>query len=195
MEMSSISILTRKKITVAITLPSSAAVSAAAAAATAAVLEARDAATRNAAAAGFFPGESVLVIVHPNLEHSLRNSDSMAEFLHRCLVAPLHLPPQFHRERKHLLLLLPAEFRSETLPPDSVLHRRRHRRRLVLLRRRDPEERARRRRRRRRGRREREPLRQRRVAEVKELRRDGGGGRRLRFPAVEVAVAAAGGAR
>lgn len=102
MEMSSAaSVLTHlEEITVADGLPLFSAAAASAAAASTAVFVAdhavvgnAGAAAASAAAAGFLPGVVVLVVVHPNLEHTPRNSDPVAEFLHRRVVALLHLPP------------------------------------------------------------------------------------------------------
>ena len=63
-----------------------------------------------------FFGESVLVVMHPHFEDSSVDTNLVAKLHNHVLVALLHLPPHFVGELVHLLLLLLGEFRAEALP-------------------------------------------------------------------------------
>ena len=78
--------------------------------------------------------KSVLVVVHPNLEHPFANTNFIAELFNQTLIALLHLPPQFFREREHLLLLLLTELGAKPLSSIwDVLPRHRYGMNLVLI--------------------------------------------------------------
>lgn len=61
-------------------------------------------------------GKSVLVVVHPHFEDSSVHTNLVAKLHNHVFVALLHLPPHFVGELVHLLLLLLGEFRAEALP-------------------------------------------------------------------------------
>lgn len=64
-----------------------------------------------------FPPKSVLIVMHPNLEHSFIYPDFVAEFCDQLFVSLLHLPPNSLCKFQHFILLILGEFRPESLPP------------------------------------------------------------------------------
>lgn len=60
--------------------------------------------------------EALLVVMHPHLQHSPRDPDFPAKFLHQFLLLPRHPPPEFLRKLTHPLLLLLAKSCPRSLP-------------------------------------------------------------------------------
>lgn len=67
-----------------------------------------------------FLTESVLVIVHPDLEDVALDAGVAAELLNHRLVLLLNSPPQCFSQPQHSILLLLREFRPESLLPAAI---------------------------------------------------------------------------